>query len=51
MTATEQHALLAITLHAAFADGSKDAREREQIKQIAESLVPDGSINMAGLYQ
>lgn len=51
MTATEQHALLAITLHAAFADGSKDAREREQIKQIAESLVPDGSINMPGLYQ
>lgn len=51
MTATEQHALLAITLHAAFADGSKDARERDQIKQIAESLVPDGSINMAGLYQ
>ena len=51
MNATEQQALLAITLHAAFADGSKDAREREQIKQIAESLVPDGSINMPGLYQ
>jgi uncharacterized protein (DUF697 family)/tellurite resistance protein len=51
MTSQEQQALLAITLHAAFADGSKDAREREQIKQIAESLVPDGSINMAGLYQ
>jgi len=51
MTSQEQQALLAISLHAAFADGSKDAREREQIKQIAESLVPDGSINMAGLYQ
>jgi uncharacterized protein (DUF697 family)/tellurite resistance protein len=51
MTSQEQQALLAISLHAAFADGSKDAREREQIKQIAEGLVPDGSINMPGLYQ
>ena len=51
MTSQEQQALLAISLHAAFADGSKDAREREQIKQIAEGLVPDGSTNMPGLYQ
>lgn len=51
MTASEQQAILAISLHAAFADGSKDAREREQIKQIAESLAPDGSINMPALYQ
>lgn len=51
MTATEQQAILAISLHAAFADGSKDAREREQIKQIAEGLAPDGSINLPVLYQ
>lgn len=51
MTAAEQQAILAISLHAAFADGSKDAREREQIKQIAEGLAPDGSINMPALYQ
>ena len=51
MTATEQQAILAISLHAAFADGSKDVREREQIKQIAEGLAPDGSINLPVLYQ
>lgn len=51
MTAAEQQAILAISLHAAFADGSKDSREREQIKQIAEGLAPDGSINMPALYQ
>ena len=51
MTAAEQQAILAISLHAAFADGSKDAREREQIKQIAEGLAPDGSINLPVLYQ
>ena len=51
MTAAEQQAILAISLHAAFADGSKDAREREQIRQIAEGLAPDGSINMPALYQ
>ena len=34
MTSQEQQALMAITLHAAFADGSKDAREREQGKQM-----------------
>ena len=51
MTSTEQHAIIAISLLAAFADGNKDEREREQIKQITEGLAPNGDINMSGLYQ
>ncbi len=51
MTPSEQHAIIAISLLAAFADGNKDEREREQIKQITEGLAPNGDINMSGLYQ
>ena len=51
MKSSEQHAIIAISLLAAFADGNKDEREREQIKQITEGLAPDGDINMSGLYQ
>jgi uncharacterized protein (DUF697 family)/tellurite resistance protein len=51
MKSTEQHAIIAISLLAAFADGNKDEREREQIKQITEGLAPNGDINMSGLYQ
>lgn len=51
MTSTEQHAIIAISLLAAFTDGNKDEREREQIKQITEGLAPNGDINMSGLYQ
>ena len=38
MNPEQQRAILAIALHAAFADGNKDDREREQIRQLAESL-------------
>jgi uncharacterized protein (DUF697 family)/tellurite resistance protein len=51
MNIKEQQAILAISLLASFADGNKDEREREQIKQIAEGLAPDGDINMTALYQ
>jgi uncharacterized protein (DUF697 family)/tellurite resistance protein len=51
MTSSEQHAIIAISLFAAFADGNKDEREREQIKQITEGLAPNDDINMSGLYQ
>ena len=51
MTPSEQHAIIAISLLAAFADGNKDEREREQIKQITEGLAPHGDINLSGLYQ
>ncbi len=51
MTDAERDAILAIALHAAFADGSKDERERAQVKRIAESLSQAGSANLAALYQ
>jgi uncharacterized protein (DUF697 family)/tellurite resistance protein len=51
MTPKEQQAILAISLTASFADGSKDERERDQIKQIAEGLSPDADLNMTALYQ
>jgi len=48
----QQKSLLAITLYAAFADGAKHDREREEIRRIAESLSTDASApDLAGLYQ
>ncbi len=52
MNPEQQRAILAIALHAAFADGSKDDREREQIRQLAESLGGGaGAPDLARLYQ
>lgn len=52
MQAQEQRALLAIALLAAFADGDKDERERQEIKRIAESLAGEsGAPQLASLYQ
>lgn len=52
MTIDEQRSILAIALHAAFADGIKDDREREEVRRIAESLNDaSGAIDMARLYQ
>lgn len=51
MSPKEQKAILTISLLASFADGNKDEREREQIKQIAEGLAPDSNFNMPALYQ
>jgi uncharacterized protein (DUF697 family)/uncharacterized tellurite resistance protein B-like protein len=52
MTLNEQRAILALCLHAAFTDGVKDDREREEVKRIAESL-SEGTpgLDMARLYQ
>lgn len=52
MTLDEQRAILVLCLHAAFADGVKDDREREEVRRIAESLA-DGNpgLDMARLYQ
>jgi uncharacterized membrane protein YebE (DUF533 family) len=52
MTLDEQRPILALCLHAAFADGVKDDREREEVRRIAESLA-DGNpgLDMARLYQ
>ncbi|WP_047396573.1 GTPase [Chitinibacter sp. ZOR0017] len=50
MTATEQQAILAITLLAAFCDGDKDHRERDAIKGIAANLGTQG-VDLPRLYQ
>lgn len=52
MQAPEQQAILTITLLAAFADGMKDDRERDEIKRIAESLAgADGAAALTRIYQ
>lgn len=52
MNAREQEAVLSIALLAAFADGAKDDREREEIKRIAESLAGEaGAPQLSHLYQ
>jgi uncharacterized protein (DUF697 family)/tellurite resistance protein len=52
MNAREQEAVLTIALLAAFADGTKDDREREEIKRIAESLSGElGAPQLSQLYQ
>ena len=52
MTLAEQQSILTIALYAAFADGIKDEREREEVRRIAGSLADAaGAPNLAGLYQ
>ena len=52
MNPEQQKSLLTITLYAAFADGAKHDREREEIRRIAESLATDANApDLAGLYQ
>jgi uncharacterized protein (DUF697 family)/tellurite resistance protein len=52
MNLSEQNAILSIALFAAFADGSKDEREREQIRQLADTLgAESGSAGLPKLYQ
>jgi len=51
MTEQETKAVLTLSLMAAFADGQKDERERDEIKRIAESLAPDSDLNLSALYQ
>ena len=48
-TPAEQQAVLAIALLAAFADGQKHAREREEIRRIAEGLATE--LHLPTLYQ
>lgn len=50
MTLDDQRAILALCLHAAFADGVKDDREREEVRRIAESL-SGGGLDITRLYQ
>ncbi|MBK7327512.1 MAG: DUF533 domain-containing protein [Propionivibrio sp.] len=52
MNAEQQKSILAIALYAAFADGTKHDREREEIRRIAESLGGEaGAPDLARLYQ
>ena len=51
MNTEEIHAILTICLLAAYADGDKHDREREQIRQVAEGLAQDQLINLPALYQ
>lgn len=49
LTQQEQEAILTLCLMAAFADGAKHDRERDEIKRVASSL--GGAASMSGLYQ
>ena len=52
MNPEQQRSILAIALFAAFADGAKHDREREEIRRIAESLGNEaGAPDLARLYQ
>lgn len=52
MRAEDQKAILAIALHAAFADGAKDDRERDEVRRIADSLASASpAIDLRALYQ
>ncbi|OZA29814.1 MAG: GTPase, partial [Hydrogenophilales bacterium 17-64-11] len=51
MNPEQQKSILAIALYAAFADGAKHDREREEIRRIAESLGGSDTPDLARLYQ
>lgn len=51
MTHDEQHAILAIALMAAFADGSKSDLERDEVRRIVDALAAAGEPNLPALYQ
>ncbi len=52
MTRDEHKAILAIALYAAFADGIKEEREREEVRRIAATLADQaGAPDLARLYQ
>ena len=50
MTDPEKRAVLTLSLMAAFADGEKHAREREEVRRIAEGFASD-ALNLPSLYQ
>lgn len=51
MNEQEQKSILTLSLMAAFADGGKHERERDEIRRIAGSLAGEGTIDIAALYQ
>lgn len=51
ITASETRAILTVSLLAAFADGDKHERERDEIKRIAEGLSQADAVHLPTLYQ
>ena len=51
LDAQEQRSVLTLCLMAAFADGAKHEREREEIKRVAAALAGESSANLGGLVQ
>ncbi|HXF46009.1 MAG TPA: DUF533 domain-containing protein [Burkholderiaceae bacterium] len=51
MTTAERQAILTIAIAAAFADGTKGERERDEVRRVAESLALGPEINPAALIQ
>ncbi|MCE2991241.1 MAG: TerB family tellurite resistance protein [Burkholderiales bacterium] len=51
MTDLERDAILSIALLAAFADGNNEARERDEIRRIADALQGETGVNTAAIYQ
>jgi uncharacterized protein (DUF697 family)/tellurite resistance protein len=51
MTDREKSAVLAITIHAAFADGVTSDSEREQIRRVADGLAEGGVQGLPSAYQ
>lgn len=52
MNSEEQKAILAIAIHAAFADGAKNEHEREEVRRIAENLANENNApDLPRLYQ
>ena len=51
MQASQQRAMVAIALAAAFADGTKDERERDELTRVAQALQLGADFNMPALVQ
>ena len=51
MNSEEIKAILTVSLLAAFVDGDKHEREREEIKRIAQGLTGDEGLHLPSLYQ
>lgn len=51
MNQQQTRSILTVALMAAFADGLKDERERESIRQLAETLGAQASVDLPAIYQ
>jgi uncharacterized protein (DUF697 family)/uncharacterized tellurite resistance protein B-like protein len=51
METQQTRSILTVALMAAFADGAKDERERETIRQLADTLGADSGVDVPSLYR